>query len=140
MDHVLCSTCGLDLTSSYDPARDREPCPNCGGVNRTFQVIVSATVGLSASASAQVVQPPTISAEGEALPPEIVQSPPPDVVTPDEVALRFEHLVRTFPPRQPGDKYLIEIESPDTGFVSHAVADDAQTAWEQLAEPFADDV
>jgi hypothetical protein len=142
MDQVVCSTCRLDLTDTYDPD-SREPCPNCGGLTRTFQAVVAAgRLRLSGSAVGLVVQVPMIDNKGEVFAPEIrtSEAPSPDTLATDELALRFEHLVRTFPPRTTGDKYMIELLNPDTGFVAQAQGDDAETAWRNLAEPFGEDV
>jgi hypothetical protein len=142
MDRVTCSTCGLDLTDTYDPDK-RDPCPNCAGLTRTFEAIVNAaTFTVSHSTDALIVQPPMIDAKAEVFAPEIRtgEVPAPAEITPEELAVRFEHLVRTYPPRSAGDRYMIEIENPDTGFVAQAQGDDAETAWRNLAEPFGEDL
>jgi restriction system protein len=61
-DGVTCSNCGtpLSLEDGGGPG-DRKPCPKCGSTARTFSVVVSEILGVSATAQASVLRA-TISA------------------------------------------------------------------------------
>jgi hypothetical protein len=74
--------------------------------------------------------PPTMEARGEVFPP---------TVDTQRVAIHFEHLVRTYPPREPGDLYLVELINPDTGQVDMSVHEDREEAFRRLAKPFVED-
>lgn len=108
---LLCLECGLPLLE----ASRNDPCPRCGELARV--VIGRAVVRAHgwSRVSGEVVRVDAVAS------PQTVEAvatiPEATAIGEQRIAAHFDHLLRTYPPLQPGDLYLLQLVNPDTGVV-----------------------
>lgn len=144
-DSVLCVKCGYDLTAIQTQPGRRPPCPNCGGLVRRIEGRVVAAGSAVVTGSAVVVGPaPSVGGTGVVTVPAPTATATVDALKPaltntELFAMHFDHMVRTYPPTESGDIYVLELVNPDIGVVGIAAHEDRSEAFRQLTEDYADD-
>lgn len=132
VDRILCAECGEDVTGITPLEGPRQPCPVCGSLARQFYASADLTVSLAAEAGHVAV---VGGAGNVTAAPASVHG----VGTVTRNAPYFDHGLRSYPPTNPGDSWLVELINPDTGSVEVSIHESPGEAFRRLAEPFEED-